>query len=222
VALAISLFVMGVAAGVHCVGMCGGFVAAFQGIPIRKAPAPRWTRLALFNAGRVTTYALLGAAAGAVGHQVSVVPGAQTALYIFANLMLIAVGLYLAGAASWFPFIEKLGNPFWRRVQPLAAKAMRRGSAYVAGLCWGLLPCGLVYGALAAAAFAGSAQGGAGAMAAYGIGTLPWLLGAGVLFSWLQQRAVRALAGGVVLAFGVFGLAHANNMAGGIRALLCL
>lgn len=207
--LAISLFIMGIASGVHCVGMCGGFVSAFQGIPVRTAQPRRWRRLLAFNAGRVTTYALLGAAAGLAGHQVTLALGAQTALYVLANLMLIAVGLYLAGVAQWFATIERIGAPLWRRLQPLAATALRGRNAYAAGLLWGLLPCGLVYAALAAAAFAGSAAGGAAAMAAYGLGTLPWLLGTGLAFGWLQKKAARALAGGVVLAFGVLGLAHA-------------
>jgi sulfite exporter TauE/SafE len=212
VGLTLSLFVMGIVSGVHCVGMCGGFVGAFAArrvIPIKSIQDRNWTRLAAFNAGRITTYAALGAAAGVAGHQVSLALGAQTTLYIFANLMLVAVGLYLAGAASWFASLETLGKPLWRRVQPYAAKAMSGSSAYAAGLLWGLLPCGLVYAALAAAAFAGSAQSGAAAMTAFGIGTLPWLLGAGIAFAWLQRKLVRALAGGVVLAFGVLGLAHA-------------
>ena len=203
---------MGIVSGVHCVGMCGGFVSAVAArrvIPVRRIDERRWRPLLAFNAGRITTYAALGAAAGVAGHQITLALGAQTALYVFANLMLVAVGLYLAGAASWFASLENLGKPLWRRVQPYAAKAMSGRSAYAAGLLWGLLPCGLVYGALAAAAFAGSAQGGAAAMAAFGIGTAPWLLGAGIAFAWLQRKLVRALAGGVVLAFGVLGLAHA-------------
>jgi sulfite exporter TauE/SafE len=209
VTLALSLFLLGLASGVHCVGMCGGFVAAFQGIPIRQAEPARGRRLALFNAGRISTYALLGAAAGLAGGEITLAFGAHTALYVFANLMLIGVGLYLAGAAQWFAGIERIGAPLWRHVQPVLAKRLNGRGAYVAGLLWGLLPCGLVYAALATAALAGSAAGGAAAMAAYGLGTAPWLLGAGLAFGWLQKKAVRAAAGGVVLAFGVLGLAHA-------------
>jgi sulfite exporter TauE/SafE len=114
--------------------------------------------------------------------------------------------------------LERIGAPLWRRLQPLAAKAMRGPSAYVAGLLWGWLPCGLVYGALAAAAFAGSAAGGALAMAAYGLGTLPWLMAGGLAFGWLQRKTTRAIAGATVLAFGVYGLAHGTDL----RGLLCL
>jgi uncharacterized protein len=88
-------------------------------------------------------------------------------------------------------------------------------ASYGTGLLWGALPCGLVYGALTAAAFAGSPAAGAAAMLAFGIGTLPWLLAAGVaaarLRALLSLRWVRLCSGGAVLAFGAFGLAHAGT-----------
>jgi uncharacterized protein len=212
------MVLLGLAAGVHCVGMCGGFVAAFNGIPIRRVETRRWRRLAWFNAGRITSYSAAGALAGFLGGQLTSLIGAQTFLYVAANILLIFIGLHLVGG---FAGVEKIGLPLWRRLQPHAARAMG-GNAYVAGLFWGWLPCGLVYAALAVAALAGSAAGGAAAMAAYGIGTLPWLMAAGAAFAWLQKKVVRAVAGGAVLAFGVYGLAHATSMAGGIRAALCL
>lgn len=219
-ALALSLFVLGLASGVHCVGMCGGFVAAFAGrrvIPLRPAETRRWERLALFNAGRITSYAAAGAAAGALGAAFTGFIGAQTVLYWVVNLLLIVIGLHLAGASRILSPLEALGAPLWRRLQPFAARAMG-GAPYVAGLFWGWLPCGLVYGALAAAAFAGSATGGAAAMAAYGAGTLPWLMAAGLAFGWLQSRLVRSVSGATLLAFGVYGLAQGTT----VGRMLCL
>jgi len=210
--------------------MCGGFVAAFNGIRIVKderksGPEPyflRWRRTLAFNAGRITSYAIAGAVAGALGHALSSAFGAQTFLYVLANLLLVFIGLHLAGG---FSGIERIGAPLWRYLQPYAARAMR-ANPYVTGLFWGWMPCGLVYGALAVAAFAGSAAGGAAAMAAFGLGTLPWLVGAGAAAAWLQKRLVRAVAGSAVLAFGVYGLARSWEMsalaAHDLRALLCL
>lgn len=218
-ALALSLFLLGVASGVHCVGMCGGFVAAFAGrrvIPIRAVEAPRWRRLALFNAGRITSYAVAGAAAGALGGAFTGLIGTQAVLYVVVNLLLIAIGLHLAGAARVLSPLESLGAPLWRRLQPYASRAVN-GPSYVAGLFWGWLPCGLVYGALAAAAFAGSAPGGALAMAAYGLGTLPWLMGAGLAFGWAQGRVMRSASGALLLAFGLYGLAQGTSLG----AILC-
>jgi sulfite exporter TauE/SafE len=172
----------------------------------------RWRSLLVFNAGRITSYSVAGAVAGVIGGQFASLLGAQTALYLLANIMFIAIGLHLAGITS-LSIVEKIGAPIWRRMQPLAATALKSGD-YVAGLLWGWIPCGLVYGALAAAAFAGTAAGGALAMAAYGLGTLPWLMAGGFLIT----KTTRTVAGATVLAFGVYGLAHGADL----RGLLCL
>jgi sulfite exporter TauE/SafE len=213
-----AMLLLGLASGVHCVGMCGGFVAAFATpgvIPI--VPKKSLKRLVFFNAGRITTYAAMGAASGFLGGRVALALGAQTALYVLANVMLIAVGLQLAGATRFLSPLESLAMPLWRRLPRPSL-----GQPYLAGLAWGFIPCGLVYGALAAAAFAGSAAGGAAAMAAYGLGTLPWLVTAGFAVQIVRRPAVRNGIGVAVLGFGVYGLAHAGGAADSLRSWLCL
>jgi hypothetical protein len=204
------MFALGIASGVHCVGMCGGIVTAFS--TIRFNPRPEWTRQILFNAGRISTYAIAGAIAGTLGYATGAVQ-AQSALAVLANVVLILVGLHLAGAGAMLR-LERLGAPLWRRLQPHAARASSAGNPYVAGLLWGWLPCGLVYGALAVAVFSRSSFEAAAAMLAFGLGTLPWLLAAGTaaarLRGWMGRRAVRLAAGAAVLGFGVYGLAHAG------------
>ncbi len=220
--LLLAMLVAGVASGVHCLGMCGGIVAVFgarRTIPVVAAGArthPEFVRQLGFNAGRITSYTIGGALAGLLGSTALYMAGArpaQTVLYMLANAMLVLVGLYLAGAGRLLGPLERLGAPLWRRVQPIAARSLGASTlpqTYAAGLLWGFLPCGLVYGALAAAAFAGSAGAGAGAMLAFGLGTLPNLLAAGLLAArtraLLAHRAARLGAGAVVLGFGVAGL----------------
>jgi len=216
----LAMLLLGLASGVHCVGMCGGFVAAFSAsrvIPIHAA-RPALARVLLFNAGRITTYAVLGAASGFLGGELAFAFGAQTALYVLANAMLVAVGLHLAGATRFLSPLERLATPVWKSAQ----RFLSVGGAYVPGLAWGFIPCGLVYGALAAAAFAGSAPGGAAAMLAYGLGTAPWLLATGFALQWIRKPFTRAIAGASVLGFGVYGLAHAGGAAEGLRGWICL
>ena len=201
-ALLASMLLLGLASGVHCVGMCGGFVAAFSSarvIPIQPARAAA-TRLLLFNAGRVTTYAVLGAASGFFGGKVALALGAQTALYVLANVMLVAIGLHLAGATRVIGLLERLGNPAWR----LAQRLLGMRNAYLPRLAWGSIPCGLVYG----------------------IGTLPWLLSAGATFQIARKPWLRTAVGAGVLGFGLYGLAQAGVLhAGGaasLRGWICL
>jgi len=242
-ALPAAMLVTGFLSGVHCLGMCGGIVGAFGALGRAGGAAPRnavvvqvrraslWRELArqlAFNAGRMTSYALAGAVAGALGGAGVYVAGAlswQVALYVIANLMLILVGLYLAGASAGLARIEAIGAPLWRRLQPLAARllpARTLPQSLAAGLVWGWIPCGLVYGALAVAVLAGSPERGALAMAAFGLGTLPNLLAAGLAAARLRalaaRRGLRLAAGGVVLGFGLFGLANAGAVAEGIRS----
>jgi sulfite exporter TauE/SafE len=226
-ALLVAMFAAGLASGLHCVGMCGGIVAAFdQGrvIPIRAKTD--WQRRLWFNAGRISTYAAAGAAAGLLGaaaYALAALP-AQSAFYVAANVMLVLMGLHLAGAGRLLGRLEEFGAPLWRRLQPLAARllpARTPAQAYAAGLVWGWLPCGMVYAALSGAVLAGSAARGALGMAAFGLGTLPFLLAAGWLAARL--RAWRVAVGGAVLAFGTYGLAHAGGLGEAIgRGLLCL
>ena len=237
--LLVAMFATGLVSGVHCVAMCGGIVMVFgthRAIRIRAvtaAPGSEITRQLAFNAGRISSYAAGGALAGFAGGAVVTLAGAlpaQAALYVLANLMLVLVGLYLAGAIRLLGWLEQLGAPLWRRVQPFAARMLAARALpqiFVAGLAWGWLPCGLVYGAFAAAALAGSPAAGAAAMLAFGLGTLPNLLAAGLaaarLRVWMTRRVARLGAGALVLGFGVFGLAQASGIAEGVRrGLLCL
>ena len=232
-----ALALLGLASGLHCAGMCGGIVGAFSLRQEVLFPGALLRRQLAFNAGRISTYALAGAAVGAASSAGAWVAGAlpvQAALLVATNVVLVLVGLHLAGGplpgGRWLARLEPLGKPVWARLQPHAARALGartlRG-AFVAGMLWGGLPCGLVYGALAIAAFSGSAASGAALLAAFGLGTLPNLLAAGFAASgvraWLRRPAVRAAAAAAVIGAGSFGLARASGIVEGIRqGLLCL
>jgi len=221
----------GVASGMHCVGMCGGIVTAFDAgarpvIPIRAAQADgAVARRVAFNAGRISTYAAAGAAValvGAAGFAAGALPG-QQALGMASAVMLLLVGLPLLGLGRLLAPLETLGAPLWRRLAPLAARllpAHTLAQAYAAGVVWGFLPCAMVYAALGAAAFAGGPAAGALAMLAFGLGTMPFLIAAG----WIAARirTWRMAAGAILLGSGAFGLAHAGALGEGIRrGILC-
>ena len=216
-ALPLALGIAGLASGLHCAGMCGGISAGFSMLRRERI----WKRSLAFNAGRITSYAVAGAAAGALGSAgayAAVALPAQALLYLFASAFVLAVGLHLCGMP--LSALERLGLPVWRRLQPVAARLLPRGS-YAAGLVWGWLPCGLVYGALLAAVFAGGAAQGAIAMAAFGAGTLPWLLAVGVagarLRQWSGLLMARRALGALLIIAGAWGMA-----AGAQQTLLCL
>ena len=228
-------FLLGLASGVHCIGMCGGIVAAFSLRNRVRGPreAAQLSLLAAFNAGRVAAYTLAGTAAGALGGAGAYAAGLldiQLALYVAANLALVLIGLHLAGVSPLLVRLEALGGPIWKRLQPLAARVLPARTlpqALLAGSLWGWLPCGLVYGTLVTAVASGSAERGALTMLSFGLGTVPNLMSAGIALARLRRliamRGARMAAGSLVLAFGVFGLARAADLGEAIRrGLLCL
>lgn len=205
----LSLFLAGLLGGVHCLGMCGGIVTAISLGNARQQPL--WLLLC-YNVGRIASYVSAGAILGGLAHwglnQAAYQP-LQTGLFVAANVLLILLGLYLAGLSGAITRIEHLGKPLWRKLQPLTRRYLPVRNplqALLAGAIWGWLPCGLVYTASIAALASGSASQGALVMLAFGLGTLPNLMLMGAFASKLQQlkqqRPVRLIAGLAVMALG--------------------
>jgi len=236
----IAVFFAGLLGGVHCLGMCGSIVGILTAQLPKPSPEPspargrgadrltpsgaraaifsgaRWPFHLAYNAGRLVSYTVAGALAGAIGQaglllrdQVPV----QHLLFALSSLMLVALGLYLAGIWSQVRRIEQFGGILWRHIQPLTrglfpiATPLR---AFLLGTLWGWLPCGLVYSVLVTALASGHAQSGALVMLAFGLGTLPNLLAIGLFWesirNWVQSARVRMTAGLLVAGFGVYGL----------------
>jgi sulfite exporter TauE/SafE len=207
----LSAFMVGVLGGVHCVGMCGGIVGALSlGL---AEEARRLPILLAYNAGRISSYTLAGALMGALGFYFSGLLPVQTGqrvLLSLAGIFLVLMGLYLAGWSRALARIERAGGVLWRRLEPLGRGLLPVRSAwhaYLLGLLWGWLPCGLVYSALVWTVSAGGALEGAALMLAFGLGTLPNLLLMGVaaaqLNRWVRRPLVRRLAGATVVVFGL-------------------
>ena len=222
----LAVFLIGLLGGVHCAGMCGGIVSALSlQMPGKSGSggAP-WVIHLAYNLGRIGSYALAGAVMGALGSIGLLLNNAlpvQLMLYVAANLMMIALGLYLTGITRVLAFAERAGQWLWRRIQPATGRFLPvRGpaQAFPLGLLWGWLPCGLVYSVLAMALLTGSASRGAMTLLAFGLGTLPNLMLAGLLLARfrnaIQGRALRLASGLLVLGFGVYGLANAATLGG--------
>lgn len=218
----LAVFLVGLLGGTHCIGMCGGIVSALS---LQAPGSPtRWSLHLAYNAGRIASYTAAGAAMGALGGAaVGLGSGLplQLVLYVLANLMLVALGLYLTGSTWTLAFTERIGQVLWKRIQPLTAGLLPVTAvpqALTLGALWGFLPCGMVYSVLATALVSGTAGSGAGLMLAFGLGTLPNLLLAGALLARLREfagrRAVRLISGLVVLGFGIVGLINAYGFAG--------
>ncbi len=217
--LYITAFLVGLLGGVHCLGMCGGVVAMLTaGLPAeqRRHIGRQLPLLLGYNLGRIIGYGLAGALMGGLGAiAIGYLPlhTTQRLLYGLAALFMLLLGLYLGG---WWPVLgrlERTGARLWRRIEPLGRHLLpirRFPQALGVGLIWAWLPCGLVYSVLISAVATGSPLKGALLMFAFGLGTLPNLLGIGLLAGaaarLAEQARVRQAAGLLVIGFGLYAL----------------
>lgn len=209
-----SAFLVGLLGGGHCVGMCGGIVSAVSmHLPQHKTKLPF---LLAYNTGRVLSYTLAGIIAGLVGATsffLQHVLPVQHVLYGISSLMLVVLGLYLAGIWHGVIYLESAGKVIWKTLQPYSKHyipVQNFKQAFILGILWGWLPCGLVYSVLIAAIATGHAINGGLLMLAFGLGTMPTLISMGMaavkLKSILQNIWVRRVSGFLVLGFGLVGL----------------
>jgi len=200
-------FVAGLAGGAgHCVAMCGPIVASLG----LAAPAGQGTLVAAartlpYHLGRVTTYGLLGAVMGLTGSFVNVagrLAGLSEAVAVLAGALMVLFGL---GATGLSGPLER-ATAGWTARLTRGARALLGGGAatplYPLGLALGLLPCGLSWTAFLGAAATGGPVPGLLAALAFGLGTVPGLLAAGLLAAAFGQRARGLLSriGGLIVA----------------------
>ncbi|QYJ80454.1 sulfite exporter TauE/SafE family protein [Shewanella acanthi] len=213
-------FLVGLMGAAHCFGMCSGLVGAFSAqLPNPKLGSHHQNQLAhqlsfllSYNLGRILSYTLAGTLVGGssamLGHLFEL-DSYLLVLRIIAGLMMIATGLYIAKIWAGITYIERLGQVLWQSLKPLAQHILpikTPSQAIIAGMIWGWLPCGLVYSTLTWSVASGDAIEGGLIMLAFGLGTLPALLSAGVaakqLSLWVQHKTFRLLSGLVLIGFG--------------------
>ena len=210
-----SVFVMGLLSGVHCVGMCGGIVGALTlGVDPKSGTKRRLGFQVFYNLGRISSYTLAGLLMGWIGAittQSFASHSLHQILQTFSGIVLILMGLYLANWWRVLVKVEQAGSIIWKRIEPFARKLIpikNINHAFLVGMLWGWLPCGLVYSMLTMSLTTASATQGALVMLSFGLGTLPNLLAMGLMAASLQKflrhAVVKAIAGVTVIAAGVY------------------
>ena len=161
-------FALGLLGSLHCVAMCGPLMLALPAPPggVGRLVAGRL----LYQLGRVMTYALLGVPAGLAGRSLFLI-GLQRSLSILPGAAVLAGFLLSQKIALSAPVVRGVN----RLKQAMSRQFQRQSlrSQFLLGMLNGLLPCGLVYVALAGAAAGGTIAGSLGCMAFFGLGT--WL-----------------------------------------------
>jgi hypothetical protein len=204
--LLISAFILGLMGSFHCAGMCGPIAIA---LPLHgNSVGGKIFGGSLYNLGRTITYGIMGALFGLLGQGVAMIGFQQKISVIMGSLMIISVlfpALFrnqYSMNKSWFSLVGRLkstiGQMFSIRSYP---------SLFFIGMLNGLLPCGLVYMAIAGAIGTGSVTMGTFYMFLFGLGTIPMLLGislAGNLVSVAVRKHINSLIPIMVVLVGIF------------------
>lgn len=202
-------FLIGLFSSVHCLAMCGGLCGLF----CRNNPGIG--SIILINSGRILTYALLGVISAGVIHGLILrIPLAQIGFWIRTVLgfVLVYLGLrILLNKSSLHFFMDN--NFLWKKAKQkllILSADNRRLTQLLKGMLWGLIPCGLIYGVLIAAAATGNVFRGGLFMLAFGMGTLPsMLIAGGFMKTWnekLQNKSIRFGAGFFVILVGIWSI----------------
>ncbi|MGD9486583.1 MAG: sulfite exporter TauE/SafE family protein [Calditrichaceae bacterium] len=200
----------------HCIGMCGGFIMAYslKLPPLNLSSGSFRNRLnnlfphLLYNSGRILTYTFLGEVFGLLGSTIGVVLAIrdfQGILQIFAGVVMLLMGLDLAGILRGFSPESFPGFGYFRKLVDYLLNRLDRKNVFVLGIVLGFIPCGLVYSVGAAAAATGSVWKGALVMMVFGIGTMPALILIGLtanLFSAKLKHRMFRLAALIVVLLG--------------------
>ena len=199
--------------------MCGGIAAALS----LGGSTSRSSTLA-YHGGRIVSYTVLGGTLGFLAGTVDLQSWAMALRYI-AGILLVGMGLYVADWWRGMAQLERLGAKLWQPVQKFSSHFLpvkHWGQALGLGLCWGLMPCGLIYSSLAWAATAQNGFHSAALMFCFGLGTLPAMLatsfGAGNVQQFFRKRGLKTLIALFLIASGGWTIyiayAHASHSNG--------
>ncbi|RLA52966.1 MAG: sulfite exporter TauE/SafE family protein [Gammaproteobacteria bacterium] len=185
--------------------MCGGVAAALN-LGGQRSLAVTLS----YHSGRISSYTLLGGLLGLAANSIDIAAWTMSLRYL-AGLLLIGMGLYIADWWRGMALLERAGAKLWQPVQHLSSRWLpvrRWPQGFALGLCWGLMPCGLIYSSLAWAATAQNVATSAVMMLLFGLGTLPAMLatslGADQLQAFLRRRGLKRLIAVLLIVSGVW------------------
>jgi uncharacterized protein len=189
-------FLTALLASGHCIGMCGGMVAAYSLKLPKGSGFPLLLPHILYGVGRISTYMLLGAVSGWIGSLSFTFDRPQYlqgAPYLVAGLVMVWMGLDTAG---FLPFVrrnKKVNGGIMSTVIQRVTKRAVQGKTLLLGMITGFLPCTLHWAFQAKAMASASISGGLLTLFAFGLGTLPALWGFGLISTWLSQKSRQRL-----------------------------
>ncbi|MEP7244031.1 MAG: sulfite exporter TauE/SafE family protein [Gammaproteobacteria bacterium] len=220
---ALAAFSIGLLGSGHCAAMCGSLIAGHSMVRVPLlarfprtsiAPAlsvalhaPGVSKVLLLNVGRIGSYMILAGVVAAAGG-VLITPFAADLLRSIGAGLMVLIGLYIGGWSRWALAIEKYARRLFRGSHTADKSAHAHASlrrTLLSGLLWGAIPCGMVHSTVLWAGTSEHPLEAAVTMFAFGCGTLPAMLTAGLAGYQLQRRLghIRPVAAATLIVFGV-------------------
>jgi sulfite exporter TauE/SafE len=213
VSIYIEIFLIGLFGSMHCIGMCGGFVAMYCLKSSFARPSLQYHLL--YNLGRITTYSILGGMLGYIGSFAAYVGrhrGVPGAVLLVAGVFMILMGLNMAGMLGKGGLLDDTGiteRAFFRKALRNILALESVWGTLLLGLLLGFLPCGLLYPVLMHAAASGGFISGMVIMSVFGVGTVPAMFSFGIVVSKIQPHMklfVYRIAAGMIVLLGMHSL----------------
>lgn len=204
----LSAFFTGLAGGAHCLSMCGG-IAGTLGMHSRFS-----SHIVSYQAGRLFSYTCLGLFCGLLLPLLGISPRMSDMGIVIrrcSSLLIAAIGLMQVFNVQALRVLERYGYRLWRPLNRFLQALLpirSHSDAFLVGSLWGLLPCGLIYAALAIAISRANVLQAAAVMLAFGLGTLPAMFSVSLfsrqIAAYWQQPLLRRCLGAVIIALAIW------------------
>ncbi|MFA4941669.1 MAG: sulfite exporter TauE/SafE family protein [Patescibacteria group bacterium] len=208
------IFIIGLLAGFHCVGMCGGLVVAYSASHLnktkyssdkgeKKSLMPHWQ----YNAGRFISYTIIGGILGGLGSFFGINPVFTGIITLGAGIFMILMGLSFISNWQILENIKLRTPEFIARFLYNQKHSQKPKGPFIIGLLNGFMPCGPLQAMQLYALASGSVTRGALSMAFYVLGTIPLMFGFGVVLSSIGQQYIKRIikvSGVLVMILGLF------------------
>jgi sulfite exporter TauE/SafE/copper chaperone CopZ len=206
------IFIIGLLAGFHCIGMCGGIVVAYSA-PDLKRDSPEGKKKKLFaphlqyNTGRLISYMVIGAILGGIGSFFGISPVFTGIVILVAGIFMILMGLSFVKDWSILEKIKLRTPQFIARFLYNQKHSKKRKGPFIVGLLNGFMPCGPLQAMQLYALASGGVVRGSTSMAVYALGTIPLMFGLGTAVSSIGQVHIRKIikfSGALIIILGLF------------------
>ncbi|MDD4914950.1 MAG: sulfite exporter TauE/SafE family protein [Methylococcales bacterium] len=209
------LLLMGALTSVHCVGMCGPLVFGYTAKIAGKGQRSYATHL-LYGIGKTLSYTIIGGLFGEFGSIVAFTPFSRGVVGILAGVFLVLFGMHMLELFRFLNHFQIRTPGFVMRF--IGKEYRRQSNPFVIGLLNGLMIiCGPLQAMYVMAAGSGSWENGASILFFFGLGTLPLMLGFGVLTSLISHNVaprILRFSGVIVIALGVIMMNHGLMVTG--------